>query len=94
MVLATFFDLVQETSSAWLMDSSNWKHNDNKRSFFFFSDGLFSEATLINGCLPTEEWALLRCIRHKMTIMTGFSQDGSYFHCVSNAAADEEAAMD
>lgn len=98
MVLATFFDLVQETSSARLMDSSNWNHNDKKGLFFFFL--LFNrwvflgEATVINGCLQTEEWALLRYIRHKVTIMTGFSQDKSYFHCVSNTVVDEKAAVD
>lgn len=93
MVLTTSFDLVEETSSAQLMDDSNWKHNDKKKPFLRQMASL-KEATMINGCLQTEEWALLRYIRHKMTIMSGISQDKSYFHCVSNPVVDEKAAVD
>lgn len=66
-----------------------------KKSFVFFNRWLaLGEATVINGCLRTEERASLRYIRHKVTIMTGFSQDKPYFKCVSNEVADEKRAVD
>lgn len=82
MVLATFLDLVQETSSAWLMDDFNWNHNDKKGLFFFFKQMVRSQRGSRDQWLPADrmkEWALFRCIRHKVPIMTGFSQDKSYF---------------
>lgn len=61
--ISNFFDLVLETSSACLMDGSNWNHNDKKGLFLFSERQLWSMAAcrqrneLCSGILDTR-WQL------------------------------------